>query len=185
MDYDAPYLGSLYMPRIRRLRGGVVPVRGDIGEHVASVRTDRLAFNRFAVLNTAGRLIAYCEAERLRPQHWFASRQWRTWAADGSVIMDVAANLPAGSAEITLANGASLRLEYDWPDPTIRLLNYTDEIALLAPTNWEASDPPAQPHIFVLSQRILSAVQAISVAQCVRQDVRIRSRWRWRPVTAE
>lgn len=167
MDLRAPYTGVLYMPD-KEFMNPNSPVMLPDGQVVAGVGWHTWT-QRFEILDATGGLLAEC-----RPSGFFRKR-FTVTAPDGRTIVDV---LPGGwrpinGAAITLANGQSLGVQQAsmWSDRRFEFSTAQGLVGRINPTTGTFTFHPDS-YAFELFQPVMSALEAICLAQAIRLVVR-------------
>jgi hypothetical protein len=167
MDLSAPFVGTLYLPD-KEFLGSGSPVFLEDGRPVAAIRWHTWT-GRFEVLDTDGNLLAEC-----RP-HGVFRRRYPVTARDGRVVVNL---VPGGwstfnGAELTLANGRRLavRRQSMWSDRKFEFHAPEGLAGRILPTTGAFSFR-ADSYAFELLLPVMSALEAISLAQALRLVVR-------------
>lgn len=167
MDLRAPFSGVLHMPDKEFLNPNS-PVMLPDGRVIATVGWHTWT-QRFEIFDATGGLLAEC-----RPTGFFRKR-FTVYSPDGRPIVDV---LPGGwrpinGAVITLANGGQLgvRQASMWSDRRFEFSTAQGVVARIDPTTGTFTFHPDS-YAFELYQPVMSALEAICLAQAIRLVVR-------------
>jgi hypothetical protein len=167
MDLRAPFTGVLYMPDKEFLSPNS-PVMLPDGQVVAGVGWHTWT-QRFEVLDAAGGLVAEC-----RPSGFFRKR-YTVRTPDGQTVVDL---LPGGwrpinGAAVTLGSGRplSVRQTSMWSERRFEFFTEQGLVGRIDPTTGVFTFHPDS-YAFELSQPVMSALEAISLAQALRLVVR-------------
>lgn len=167
MDLRAPFTGVLHMPD-KEFMNPNTPVMLPDGQVIAGVGWHTWT-QRFEVLDAGGGLIAEC-----RPTGFFR-RRYTVLTPTGQTIVDV---LPGGwrpinGAAITLGSGQplSVRQASIWSDRRFEFSTPQGLVGRINPTTGTFSFRPDS-YAFEVFQPVMSALEAISLAQALRLVVR-------------
>ena len=171
MQPFAPFTGVLLLPD-RAVFGSTSPVLLDTGEQVASIRWHNwTARARFEILDAAGSGLL---ASGSRVGFW--GRSYRVLGPRQEPVLDLKLSGwgPAGRSAVTLPGGRVLSAKGNW---SARKFAVVDEarapVARLVTTSSRLSFRPDS-LAFELTSPVLSIVQAVGLAQCMRAAVEAR-----------
>lgn len=168
MDLRKPFAGTMYMPDKRFVAPGS-PVYLPDGQVIALVEW-RSWSGRFSILDPSGNPIASC-----LPRGVFR-RSYPVHAADGSRVLDVlpGAWRPFRGMEATLGSGSriTVRRSSGWSSRRFTFYDATDRLAgRIEPTGTQFRVHPDS-YAFELTMPVMSALEAIALAQTLRLVVR-------------
>lgn len=167
MNLLAPFVGTLHMPDKEFLATGS-PVLLSDGQPIAAIGWHTWT-QKFEVLDPKGALLAEC-----RPEGVFR-RRFTVRARDGRRVIDFrpGAWRPFKGAELLLANGRSLAIRQVsmWSDRKFEFHASDGLVGTIMPTTGTFSFRPDS-YAFELRQPVMSALEAISLAQALRVAVR-------------
>jgi hypothetical protein len=167
MDLYAPFAGVLYLPDKEFLNGST-PVMLPDGQAVAGIAWHTWS-HRFEVFDAMGGQIAEC-----RPTGFFR-RRYTVVTLTGQPVVDVLSGgwRPINGATITLRSGQplSVRQASIWSDRRFEFYAAQAMIGRINPTTGTFSFRPDS-YAFELFQPVMSALEAIGLAQALRLVVR-------------
>jgi hypothetical protein len=163
MDLRVPFTGTLYLPDKEFLAAGT-PVLLPDGQPVASIRWHTWT-QRFEVLDNAGAVVAEC-----RPEGLFR-RRYPVHAPDGRVLVDLKPGTwrAFNGAELTVASGRRLTIRQPsmWSSRNFEFHSPEGLVGRISPTTGTFTFRPDS-YAFELLRPVLSALEAISLAQVLR-----------------
>ncbi len=167
MDLHARFTGTLYLPDKEFLSSGTPVLLGD-GQQVAGIRW-RTWTQRFDVLDAYGAIVAQC-----RPEGVFR-RRYLVRTIDGRPVIDLrmGAWRPFNGAELALSSGyrVTVRQVSVWSDRRFEFHGPGGLVGRIQPTTGAFSFRPDS-YAFELLQPVMSALEAISLAQALRVAAR-------------
>lgn len=167
MDLVAPFTGTLYLPD-KEFFGTDSTVFLADGQPIATIRWHTWS-QRFEVLDGDGNMLAEC-----RPRGVFR-RHYTVRTNDGRVLVDLrpGAWRPFNGAELTAASGRSLAVRQVsiWSDRKFEFFVEEELVGRILPTTGTFTFRPDS-YAFDLLLPVMSAVEAISLAQALRVVVR-------------
>lgn len=163
MNLLAPFTGTLYLPDKEFLASGT-PVLLPDGQPVASIRWHTWS-QRFEVLDPSGAVVAEC-----RPEGLFR-RRYPVYAPGGRVLIDLRPGTwrAFNGAELTVASGrrVAIRQPSMWSSRQFEFHASEGLVGRIAPTTGVFTFRPDS-YAFELLQPVMSALEAISLAQALR-----------------
>jgi hypothetical protein len=163
MSLFAPFTGALYLPD-KEFGSSSTPVLLPDGRAIAGIIWHTWT-QRFEVTDPAGAVIAEC-----RPQGVFR-RRYVVRTRDGRPVIDLrpGAWRPFNGAELTLAGGGRLTIRQlsMWSARKFEFSGPTGVVGRILPTTGTFSFRPDS-YAFELFQPVMSALEAISLAQALR-----------------
>ena len=168
MDLRAEFAGTIYLPDKRFVAPGS-PVYLPDG-HLIALIAWRSWSGRFSILDPSGNAIASC-----RPRGIFR-RRYTVLAVDGLPVLDVlpGAWRPFGGMEVTLGSGRriTVRRSSMWSGRRFEFYDANNRLAgRIDPTAGLFSFHPDS-YAFELMMPVMSALEAIALAQALRLVVR-------------
>lgn len=167
MDLRTPFVGVLYLPDKEFLNPNT-PVMLPDGQVVAGVGWHSFS-QRFEIYDAAGGLIAEC-----RPSGFFR-RRFTVRTPDGQPVVDVLPGSwrPINGATITLGSGRPLGVHQSsiWSDRRFEFSTDQGVVGRIDPTTGTFSFRPDS-YAFELFQPVMSALEAIALAQAIRLVIR-------------
>jgi hypothetical protein len=167
MDLNAPFTGTLYMPDKEFLAAGS-PVLLTSGEILATIRW-HVWSQEFEVLDSKGAIVAECV-----PTGVFRKR-YTVRLRNGRRILELRPGVwrPFAGAEVTLGSGRALTMHKVsvWSDRKFEFTAPEGLVGRIMPTTGAFSFRPDS-YAFELLLPVMSALEAISLAQAVRLAVR-------------
>jgi hypothetical protein len=171
VDLLAPFTGTLLLPD-HAFFDPTTPVQLADGRTVAAIRR-RYWTDRFEVLDGAGRVIAQC-----RPRGVFRVR-YEVTTADGRPVVDVVMGgwRAFDDAQVTLSGGRqlSVRRPSAWTRRRFEVHGASGIVGRIEPTTnlWSGR---FSSYAFEIFDRALSVLEAVSLAQAIRTQVRRQRR---------
>ncbi|MDI1462134.1 hypothetical protein QEZ54_14265 [Catellatospora sp. KI3] len=169
MSLTAPFTGQLLLPD-KAMTSGTSPVLDTGGQAVAHVQWHVWSLHsRFEILDVRGTVLAAGGT-----QGW-TGRQLTVRTPDGRTVVDVKLGLwrPINGAAITLGNGRTLGVRQTsvWSDRNFEFSVGGRPVGRITPTTGPLSFRPDS-YSFVLNSPVMTALEAISLAQALRAAVR-------------
>lgn len=168
MDLDAPFTGTLLLPD-KLLPHGESPVELPDGQLVAQIRWNLLAWGTFTILDPQGREVAGAKGSGM-----FMSRTFGVARPDGRMLLELSLGWrgTSGRSTVTQPDGAQLTVKGSSFRRRFSILDPAGtEVATITPTSSSFS-LRKDAYAFELRQPVLSIVQAVSLAQCLREAVK-------------
>jgi hypothetical protein len=167
MDLSSPFTGTLYMPDKEFLAGGSAVLLAD-GRPAATIRWHTWT-QRFEVLDQYGAVVAECRPQGVFRRRYIVSRP------DGRPVVDLKPGYwrPFNSAEVTVGGGRPLTIRQTsmWSDRKFEFYAPQGLAGRIMPTTGAFSFR-ADSYAFELLLPVMSALEAISLAQAIRLAVR-------------
>jgi hypothetical protein len=169
MSLHALFTGTLYLPD-KALSSATSPVMLSDGRTVAQVQWHFwTARGKFEVLDAQGRVIAEGGSQGL------TARRYVVTTPDGRTVVEIKLGVwrPINSSTITLSTGSSLSVRQTtiWSDRNFEFFSNGRPVGRITPTTGLFTFRPDS-YAFELSVPVMSAVEAISLAQALRAIVR-------------
>lgn len=168
MDPFAPFVGVLILPD-RAVFGRMSPVMLSTGEPVASIRWHNWTTRaRFEILNAAG---SSPLASGSRVGFWGRSYQVLGPRQEPVLDLKVSGWGLSGRSTVTLPGGRALSAKGNWSARKFTLVDELDGLVARLVTTSSAFSFRPDSLSFELSTPVLSVVQAVGLAQCMRAAV--------------
>jgi hypothetical protein len=170
MDLDAPFSGQLLLPD-NLLPHGETPVERGDGQMVAQIRRSLLQWRSFGILDADGTEVAEGRAAGMFRRRYTVTR------ADGAQLLELRLGWrgTAGRSWVTLPDGRELTVR----GSTFRrsfVIRDADgtELGTIRPDRNLTNVMSLFTHAYrvTLHQPVLSVVQAVGLAQCLRKAIR-------------
>jgi hypothetical protein len=171
MDLFAPFTGVLVLPD-RAMFGKTSPVSLGTGEPVATIRWHNwTARARFEILDPAGSKVL---ASGSRTGFW--GRSYRVLGTRQESVLDLKISGwgLSGRSSVTLPNGRTLTANGNWSARKFTLADPTGAVVARLVTTSSAFSLRPDSLAFELTTPVLSIVQAVGLAQCMRAAVEAR-----------
>jgi hypothetical protein len=169
VNLDANFTGTLYLPD-KVVPSGTSPVLLSDGRTIAQVQWHMWTVrSRFEILDPLGRVLAEGRS------HGFAGRQFAVRTPAGRVLVNIKLGVwrPISGATVTLSNGTPISVKQIsvWSDRNFQILRGGEPVGRISPTTGKFTARPDS-YAFELSAPVMSALEAIGLAQALRAVVR-------------
>ncbi|MEV4415241.1 hypothetical protein [Catellatospora sp. NPDC049609] len=169
MDLREPFAGTLHLPD-KLLQTGTSPVMLADGQTVAKVRYHFWTMRqRFEILDPRDAVVAEGVARGMM------ARTYQVTRPGGGRVVELRLSMwrPLGGAVATLANGHTVEVLKTsiWSDRRFELAAAGRPFARITPTTGVFTFQPDS-YEFVLDRPVMTALEAICLAQCLRSAVR-------------
>lgn len=168
MDLSAPFAGVLVLPD-RAVFGKMSPVMLGGGEPVATIRWHKwTAQARFEILDATG---AQVLGSGSRVGFWGRSYQVLGSRQEPVLDLKISGWGLSGSSTVTLPHGVALTAKGNWSKRTFTLTDATGGLVARLVRTGSAFSLRPDSLAFELTAPVLSVVQAVGLAQCMRAAV--------------
>src|SRR5690242_14923033 len=168
MDLRAPFAGTIYLPDKRFVATGS-PVYLADGQRIALIEW-RSWSGRFSILDPSGNAVASCESRGT------FRRRYPVRTLDGSPVLDVlpGAFRPFSGMEVTLGSGrrVTVRRSSRWSGRRFEIYDPDDRLAGRIHPTVRPFNVYSDSYAFELTMPVMSALEAIALAQALRLVVR-------------
>jgi hypothetical protein len=169
VNLDAIFTGTLYLPD-KMVPSGTSPVMLSDGRTIAQVQWHFwTARSRFEILDPLGGVLAQGASQG------FAGRRYTVRTPTGRALVEIRLGIwrPISGATVTLGNGNAISVKQlsMWSDRNFQILRGGRQVGRISTTTGVFTFHPDS-YAFELSAPVMSALEAIGLAQALRAVVR-------------